>query len=226
MEQINNNEPIQHPASRVTLTEQLVNIGITALLTLLPLLALVFIFKFVWQLIERLVHPISSLIGSAVQSPIWVVDIVSVTLITLFLLLFGLLIENQRCKSGITQFEEKYLCQLPFYSSLRDIVRRFSGKEKSPFSQVALVDIYNNGILSTAFVTEKINEELYTVFVPTAPNPTNGYIFHVPVSKMQLIDTPADIAMRSVISMGTGSSVLFSPPTAKEVSMRPQQKVG
>lgn len=221
------NDLIQHPAARTRLLTRMFSTILTGVLFLLPLIAVVCVFIFLLGVVNTIVSPVSILIGNAINSPVWLIDILSSILIATFFLLIGLLLEDQWCKLKIAGFEEKYLCRLPFYSSLRDTVRRFSGKEKMPFSQVALVDVYNNGILSTAFVTEKISEEIYTVFVPTAPNPTNGYIFHVPVDKLQFIDTPPEVAMRSVIAMGTGSNVLFNPPVAKEIEMRPaQQRVG
>ena len=78
-----------------------------------------------------------------------------------------------------------------------------------PFKQVVLVDPFDSGVLMTGFVTEKINEDLYTVFVPTAPNPTNGNIYHVPKTRLHLLTSKADEAMRTVVGMGTGSSCLF-----------------
>ncbi|MFK7933591.1 MAG: DUF502 domain-containing protein [Saprospiraceae bacterium] len=207
--------------------ERLISTIISGFLSLLPLIAVGLIFIFLLSIVNKIVSPLSLLISNAINGPIWIIDVFSTIIIAFLFLVTGLLIEDRWCKLKISRFEESYLYQLPFYSSFRDTVRRFSGKEKMPFSQVALVDVYNTGVLSTAFVTDKISEDLYTVFVPTAPNPTNGYIFHVPVEKLQFIDTSPDIAMRSVIAMGTGSRVLFEPPVAKEIEMHPpQQMVG
>ena len=82
-----------------------------------------------------------------------------------------------------------------------------------PFSQVVLVDAYNTGVLLTGFVTETVSGDIYTVFVPTAPNPMNGNIYHVPASQLRFLDIEPEKAMRSIVGMGTGSSELF---TAKE----------
>lgn len=79
-----------------------------------------------------------------------------------------------------------------------------------PFRQVVLVDAYNTGVLLTGFVTETAAEGIYTVFVPTAPNPMNGNIYHVPVSQLRFLDIEPEKAMRSIVGMGTGSSILFA----------------
>jgi uncharacterized membrane protein len=61
----------------------------------------------------------------------------------------------------------------------------------------------------TGFVTEEVGNDLYTVFVPTAPNPTNGFVFHIPASRLQFVEVKTESAMRTVVGMGTGSSCLF-----------------
>ena len=48
-----------------------------------------------------------------------------------------------------------------------------------------------------------------TVFVPTGPNPTSGFIYHLPNEYIHKVDVKVEDAMRSVISCGTGSSALI-----------------
>ena len=80
-----------------------------------------------------------------------------------------------------------------------------------PFKQVVLVDPFDSGVLMTGFVAEEIENGLFTVFVPTAPNPTNGNVYHVPASRLKFLDIKAEKAISTVVGMGTGSSCLFSP---------------
>ncbi len=89
-------------------------------------------------------------------------------------------------------------------------MRQFFGAKKTPFSQVVLVDVFDNGSLMTGFITDdEIKEDFFTVFVPTGPNPTNGFIFHVKKDKVKYLDTRPEDAMRTIIGMGTGSRILF-----------------
>ncbi len=106
-------------------------------------------------------------------------------------------------------FEGEYLRNVPLYGTLKELVQQFSGLKKVPFSQVVLIDPFDSGVLMTGFITEKVSDDIYTIFVPTAPNPTNGNIYHVPKSRLKLISTPAEAAMRTVVGMGTGSTCLF-----------------
>jgi uncharacterized membrane protein len=119
-------------------------------------------------------------------------------------------LRHRRSKRLFRIFEYKYLLQIPLYSTLQEIIAQFAGLKKMPFSQVVLVDAYNTGVLLTGFVTETVSVGMYTVFVPTAPNPMNGNIYHVPASQLRFLDIEPEKAMRSIVGMGTGSSILFA----------------
>ncbi len=116
----------------------------------------------------------------------------------------------KRGHSYFKVFEKRYLNHIPLYSSIKETVAQFSGLKKMPFSQVVLVDAYNTGVLLTGFVTETVTDDIYTIFVPTAPNPMNGNIYHVPVKQLKFLDIEPEQAMRSIVGMGTGSTKLFS----------------
>jgi uncharacterized membrane protein len=120
---------------------------------------------------------------------------------------------DTRGKRSFKTFENNYLLQIPLYSTIQEIIAQFTGLKKMPFSQVVLVDAYNTGVLLTGFITESVTKDIYTVFVPTAPNPMNGNIYHVPASQLKFLDIEPEKAMRTIVGMGTGSSLLF---TAKE----------
>jgi len=55
------------------------------------------------------------------------------------------------------------------------------------------------------FVAASHNDELFTLFVPTGPNPTNGFIFIVKKEQIEWIDIKTEEAMRIIIGVGTGS---------------------
>jgi uncharacterized membrane protein len=57
----------------------------------------------------------------------------------------------------------------------------------------------------TGFITDEHANDFYTVFVPTGPNPTNGFIFHVKAHQITEIDVSVEEAMKAIISVGAGS---------------------
>jgi len=73
--------------------------------------------------------------------------------------------------------------------------------------RVVLIDFPHEGLKTLAFVMRvypdaKTGEELATVFVPTSPNPTTGYLEIVPMAKLVLTDIPTDQAMAMILSGG------------------------
>ena len=61
------------------------------------------------------------------------------------------------------------------------------------------------GFITRVLRDQATNEELAVVYVPTAPNPTSGYLEILPLAKVTVIDWTMDEAMTFVISGGVVS---------------------
>ena len=79
-----------------------------------------------------------------------------------------------------------------------------------PFSEVVEVDIFNNGTRMIGFISDEMSDGRYSVFVPTGPNPTNGFIFLVDKAQLHFVDVAPEEAMRTVVGVGTGAKEHFS----------------
>lgn len=68
------------------------------------------------------------------------------------------------------------------------------------------------GVITRIFRDSKTDEELAAVYVPTAPNPTSGYIEVVPLRDVILTDWTFDQAMAFVVTFGTSApdTIAFS----------------
>ena len=53
-----------------------------------------------------------------------------------------------------------------------------------------------------AQVESKVQAPLVTVYVPTAPNPTSGYVLMVPPEELREIDISVDDALKFHVSLG------------------------
>ena len=118
-------------------------------------------------------------------------------------------------KTGMGRFvqqhlEARILAFAPGYKLIKETVLQFMGRKKSPFSSVALVQLYESRTMVTAFITDDEGGDHVTVFVPTGPNPTSGQIFHVERQFVHPADVGVEEAMRSIISCGAGSGALLS----------------
>jgi len=108
------------------------------------------------------------------------------------------------------------------YNALKQISQTVLSKSNSSFQKACMIEYPRPGIWAIAFVstetggeiTPKIGEkEMLSVFLPTTPNPTSGFLLFVPKRDVILLDMTVEDAAKLVISAG-----LVSPPTAEEIA--------
>ena len=98
------------------------------------------------------------------------------------------------------------------YSTLRQIAEIFLGSgEDASFRRVALVEYGSPGTHMVGFVTstaaseagEKLGARVCHVFVPSAVNPTTGFLLVVPEDKVRYLEMTPEQAMRMIVSAGS-----------------------
>jgi uncharacterized membrane protein len=90
---------------------------------------------------------------------------------------------------------EKVINRLPIvknvYSTAKGIFQAFSFQGKSSFKKVVLIQYPRKGLWTLAFVTGTTTgddgEEYHSMFVPSTPNPTTGYVLFI--KKGEVVDT-------------------------------------
>ncbi|MGB9602574.1 MAG: DUF502 domain-containing protein [Verrucomicrobiia bacterium] len=112
-------------------------------------------------------------------------------------------------------FVENTMLKIPLlnkiYSTVKQINEAFTSSKKSSFKQVVLVEFPKPGIYSIGFLTaenhEKFSEltqkKLVSVFVPTTPNPTTGFIALVPENEIIKLDMSVPEGIKFIISLGS-----------------------
>ncbi len=175
----------------------------------LPLGIMIGLVAWIFSLVHRAIFPLVNLILNPSVLQAIVADILVVGLIITVCFVVGVLVRTRLGKWIHHTLESSFLKKAPGYSLIKEIVFQFLGKKESPFSSVALVKIYGNDTLVSAFVTDTHENGMRTVFVPTGPNPTSGNIFHLDSQYVFPVDIPVEDAMRSIISCGAGSSKLI-----------------
>ena len=111
---------------------------------------------------------------------------------------------------------ESLLARVPLVRSIYYGVKRtlqvFFTTNKA-FRQVVLVEYPRKDCWSLAFVTDQspsqdlFEDTMVTLFIPTTPNPTSGYILVVPNSELKYLDMSIDDAIQFVISLGTACAL-------------------
>lgn len=98
----------------------------------------------------------------------------------------------------------------PIYRGAREVVQAVLGVSDQHFSRVVLVEYPLAGSWAIAFVTGEargavaipLEEPHLTVFLPTTPNPTSGFLLLVPTARTRRLDLSVEDAMKVVISAG------------------------
>ena len=96
-----------------------------------------------------------------------------------------------------------------FYGAIKQVNEAFSGNKNS-FKTVVLVEFPRAGSYSVGFLTSddnaeasrKIGEKLVSVFIPTTPNPTSGFMILVPADKVTKLDMTVAEGVKYIVSLG------------------------
>lgn len=106
------------------------------------------------------------------------------------------------------------LLRIPFVSSLykatQEIIKTLFYSPTKSFKQVALVPYPNKETYTLGLVTgngldacqNKVQSKLISVYVPTTPNPTSGYLLMFKESDIIILDMKVEEALKYIISCG------------------------
>ncbi len=97
------------------------------------------------------------------------------------------------------------------YSSIKQIMETVMSTNSKSFKEVVLVEYPRKNLWVIAFVTSSIKGEidksikkadLVSIFVPTTPNPTSGFLLFVSKKDLIYLKMPVEQAVKLVISGG------------------------
>jgi uncharacterized membrane protein len=132
-----------------------------------------------------------------------------ITLI-LFVLLVGVLTANY-VGTQLVRYSDLMMQKVPLvrgvYSTMKKIMETFSMKQN--FHAVGLVEYPRKGCYSVGFITGSLaggelglTGRFVTVFVPTTPNPTAGFLLILPEAEVQRLDMTVEQGMKFIVSLG------------------------
>ncbi|MBM4172472.1 MAG: DUF502 domain-containing protein [Ignavibacteria bacterium] len=174
-------------------------------LVVLPIIVLIFVLNWLFDFLTANISPITKLLIQTTKVNEVVAAVIAVTIMLLLFFVVGILVQTRFGKFFFEIFEERLLKRIPIYRIIKETVIQLFGGEKMIFKGVALVKPFNNDTMITAFITDDSIEDYITVFIPSAPAPTGGYIYHIKREYVTKIDYPVEQAMRTVLSLGAGS---------------------
>jgi uncharacterized membrane protein len=185
---------------------------LTGLVVWLPILATFVVVKFILDLLGRSI----ALLPTTYQpEQLFGVNIPGLgVLISLLLLLLTGIIATNFLGQHFMKFGESLLERIPLvrtvYNSTKQVINAILATNSQAFRKVVLVEYPRKGIWSIAFQTndsgfvenENTDGQMITVFIPTTPNPTSGFLMMVSKSEVQELSMTIDEALKCVISLG------------------------
>jgi uncharacterized membrane protein len=117
---------------------------------------------------------------------------------------------------------DRLLARMPLirglYGAMKQIFETVLSKQSNTFREVVLVEWPRREMWTIGFITgrtegeikELTHEDSVNVYVPTTPNPTSGYLVHVPRRDVVVLGMTVEEGIKFVISGG----IVAPPPRA------------
>ena len=112
------------------------------------------------------------------------------------------------------QFIESILYKIPIfnkiYITVKQIASAFKSAKATIFKHVVLIEYPRKGLYTLGFLTLKAEGEIQdftqesvcSVFIPTTPNPTSGFLLMVPEKDIIYLNMSVEDALKLIISGG------------------------
>ncbi len=165
-----------------------------------------------WNFIAFVDNRVTPLIPDQ-YSPPFTIPGLGLLIVFVALLMLGIFTKNLFGRS-IIKFGDRVIARMPvvrsIYGALKQIFETVAADHQSSFQQVGLIQYPREGIWAVVFVTTQTkgeitahaDPEMVSVFLPTTPNPTSGFLLFVPKSEIVILDMTVEQAAKLIISAG------------------------
>lgn len=153
-----------------------------------------------------------------------------VVLAVVLVLATGMIVANLLGRRLVAAWES-LLDRIPLvrtiYGGVKQIMESVLATDAKSFRKVLLLEYPRRGVWSFGFKTsdqlgevqEKTECDVISVFVPTTPNPTSGFVLMVPASDVIELDMTVEQGLKMIMSMG-----VVVPDWKKDTLLRQQAK--
>jgi uncharacterized membrane protein len=194
---------------------------LAGVLTVIPILVTVVVFSFFLGtlsdigkpkvlLVANAVRPWSPELASALIEELWLQSVLAIILTLGMFYLLGWAM-SKMVGRRVLNLVERWLNRIPLvttvYGATKQMIETFRN-DHGDIQRVVLIEFPREGMHAVGFVTRMMADaadgrELASVYVPTAPNPTGGYLVIVPTASLISLDWTVDQAMTFVVSGGS-----------------------
>ena len=186
---------------------------ISGIIVFAPLAITVFVFLWIFRTVGGILLPVlQRYLPEGVLPGVILWDIVATLVLVALITLLGL-VSHYFLGRWFIGLVDRVMRDIPgvktVYGAVKQIIDTF-GSQKSAFSKVVLVEFPCKGTYSIGFLTNdlkgelpaKTGKDLRSVFVPTTPNVTTGFVIFVPKEDLVELDMTAGEGMKMVVSIG------------------------
>lgn len=188
---------------------------ITGLLVITPIGLTIFLIWNLFVFIDGILGEYISFIlvrffGFSMTEPVRGIGFIAILILILFT---GMLTSNYFGRK-LFELGEWILKSIPFvnkiYNATQQISKAFISEKREVFKKAVLIEYPRKGIYSIGFVTrdtggevkEKIDEDGVSIFLPSTPNPTTGFVLFVPKKDLIELDMSIEDSLKLIISFG------------------------
>lgn len=195
----------------------------TGLFMILPVVITFYIFNWLFNIAFRIIN--NTIIIKALKQIVFfamgdkadafyiqlAIYIFAVIIIVLFITLLGYTTNTKIIKKA-TEVLERIPIIKTVYSTTKQIIEIvYSDNGESVYKRVVAVEYPQKGTYAIGFITSEKNTalkgflpdvEIMNVFVPTAPNPTSGFLLCVPKEEVHYLDMSVEWAFKLIVSGG------------------------
>ena len=182
---------------------------LNGLITLLPITITFVIFNTTFTIVGHWLEPIQQLRPAFLKA----IPYSEFLIVIIATFMVGILLKTLILKPIIHSIEgviSRIPLIRPVYLGIKQLVHALGSQDKRDFKKVVIVEYPKANVFSIGFVTSEVaetiaphtNAKFVSIFIPTTPNPTSGFLILVPETHMTLIDLSHQEAMTLIISGG------------------------
>ena len=188
---------------------------VTGVFSLLPLVVTLWVLRAIFSaLVGVFVAPLTwiSTHAGLPNPPYWILALCSALATLILLFLVGLLMGNFMGRQLLYWLDELML-RVPvvkaIYGSIKQLMSAIQSGQGGSFKEVVLVEWPQPGSWTLAFVARRDcawamegGQDMLALYIPTAPNPTSGYVVMVDAAKVRPVPFSPEQALTWAVSGG------------------------
>ncbi|NLG16860.1 MAG: DUF502 domain-containing protein [Fibrobacter sp.] len=187
------------------------------LMALLPLIVSGYLLVFLFKLVEDLLQNVLIFLPRAYRDiPLVVItsEVIAALILFSLMVFIGFIVKSIIGKAFLQGLDSLFIA-IPglntIYNAVRQVIDLFLVKKDSFFTKPCLVEYPSPGIWAVAFNTGEMSDnhpsgnsgqKFYTVFIPTTPNPTSGFLAVLPQEKIHPLNISVEEAVKMILTGG------------------------